>query len=96
MHDGGELSLRPHGAKVLDDLRRVELQPVVKDHRSGNAEAGDDIFPNKLLDFCRGNGGDCLSLNPLGKIIHNDKEVFSLTRGLWKGSEYVYSPSYKW
>ena len=85
MSNGGEPSVTPKGVQVISDFGRAELPHIVKYHRSGNNEVGDDILPDELSNFNRDNGGNSFSFNSLSEVIHRDQEVFALAGGLWAG-----------
>ena len=91
-----ELGLAPHDAKVVHDFGTVKFAPVVENHYTKDAEAGDDILPDKLLNFGGGGGGDSFDFYALGKVINRDKKVLVLTRGFGERSKYIYTPSSKW
>ena len=93
MSNSDEPSLTPQGVKAISNFGCAKLPPIV---RTRNVEAGEDIFPYKVLNFGRGNSGGSLSFNPLSEVIHRDKEVFALSGGLGEGSKDVHVLCSKW
>ena len=94
-HDGAP-SLTPQGVKIVGGFCCVELSLVVKDHCSRNAKGSDDIFLNEISELGRSNGGDSLNFYPHGQVIHRNKKVLALSRGLRERFEYIYAPCSKW
>jgi len=95
MSDSGESGLALEGTQVFCDFGGVKLPPVVENHYTRDAKAGDDILPNKLSNISRSDGGNSLGFYPLAKVIYRDKKVITLTRGFGERSQYVHTLSSK-
>ena len=68
--NGGEPGLAAQITKIVGELIDIELPAVIKDHDVGDAQASDDVLPNEPSYFGGGDGGDGLSLYPLGEVVY--------------------------
>jgi len=94
--NGGEPSLAAQVTEIVGEFIDVELSAVIEDDGTGNAEASDDVSPNKPSYFSGGYRGYGLDLYPLGEVVHSHKEVLALPHSPGERAEDVCSPSNEW
>ena len=78
--NGGKSGMTVEGTQVIYDFSCIKLKHVVEDHCAGDTKASDDVSHLNCRD-----GGDNFCFYPLGKIVHCNEKVFTLTHGFGKG-----------
>jgi len=94
--NGGEPSLATQIAEVVSEPIGIEVPAIIKDDGTGDAEASNDVLPNELSYFSGGDGGDSLSLNPLGEVVHCYKKILTPPHSFRERAEDIHSPSSEW
>jgi len=84
--NGSEPSLVAQVAGTVNEPIGVKLYVVIKDNGTRDAEASDDVPPNKPPYFNGGYGGYGLGLYPLTEVIHCYKEIIGWPVALGKWS----------
>ena len=83
---------QPRVTKIVCELTGVKLPAIIKNDGAMNAEAGDDVSPNKPSHFSGGYRGYGLSLYPFGEVVNRHKNIPALHRSLGERAENIHSP----
>jgi hypothetical protein len=79
----------------LQEPLASEVGPVICDDGVGHTEPVDNV--KEELDGLLGVGfGDGFHLDPLGELVHRDKQVSETTRGLLERPDHVETPDREW
>ena len=90
---GGEPSLAAQAIEIVHEPSGVEFPAITEDDGARNAEAGDDIPPNKPSYFSGGYRGYGLDLYPFDKVVDCHKKVLTLPRSFGERAEDTHTPS---
>jgi len=72
------------------------LHAIIKYDGVADAEASNDVSPNKPSSFSGGDGGDGLGLYPLGELVHYYKRILALPHNFGERAKDIHSPSSEW
>jgi hypothetical protein len=84
----------PVSISKLQELLAYEVGPVVYDDDVGHTEPVDNVKKelDGLLGVSFGNG---FHLDPLGELVHHDKQVSETTRGLLERPDHIETPDHE-
>jgi hypothetical protein len=93
--DRGPVDPDPICVGELQELLPCEFGPVVCDDGVWNTKLVDDV--QEELDGLLGvSFGDGFHLNPLGELVHHDKQVSETTSGLLERPDHIKPPNREW